>query len=163
MVNGMKKRKWYSLYDKVFGTVNLRMAWYDVEANKGSHGIDGVTIEQFGESLDYNVRVIQEELKAKEYRPQPVRRVFIPKADGSQRPLGIPTIRDRVVQQALRRVLEPIFEAKFLDCSYGFRPNRDCHMAIDKITDHLENGYHWVVDADLRSFSDINLGLRLTV
>jgi len=153
-VNGMKKRKWYSLYDKVFETVNLRMAWYDVEANKGSHGIDGVTIEQFEENMDYHVRVIQEELKTKEYRPQPVRRVFIPKADGSQRPLGIPTIRDRVVQQALRRVLEPIFKEKFLDCSYGFRPNRGCHMAIDKITEHLENGYHWVIDADLKSYFD---------
>ncbi|MEW9674459.1 group II intron reverse transcriptase/maturase [Ammoniphilus sp. 3BR4] len=150
----MKKRKWYSLYDKVYDFGNLLDSWFDVAENKGSHGVDGETIQEFGHYMDGNVRTIQHELQTKTYRPQPVRRVYIPKADGSQRPLGIPAVRDRLVQQSLRRVIEPIFEAKFLDCSYGFRPERDCHMAIDKITEHLENGYQWVVDADLRSYFD---------
>lgn len=148
------KKKWYSLYDKVFDVTNLRLAWYEVAENKGSHGTDGQTIAEFEKNLDYNVRIIQNELKQKIYHPQPVRRVFIPKVDGSKRPLGIPAVRDRLVQQSLRRVIEPIFEARFLECSFGFRPGRDCHMAIDKITEYLEEGYHWVIDADLRAYFD---------
>jgi RNA-directed DNA polymerase len=148
------KKKWYSLYDKVYDVANLGLAWYDVAENKGSHGTDGQTIAEFEKNMDYHVRVIHNELREKTYCPQPVRRVFIPKADGSQRPLGIPCVRDRLVQQSLRRVIEPIFEEKFLDCSYGFRPGRDCHMAIDKVTQHLEEGYQWVIDADLRAYFD---------
>ena len=108
-----KKRKWYSLADKVWNPETLRKAWKKVKANKGKHGVDGVTIEEFEANLEGNLKQLHEELKSKTYRPQPVRRVYIPKADGRQRPLGIPTVRDRVVQQALRMVIEPIFEAKF--------------------------------------------------
>lgn len=151
----MRKSKWYSLIDKVWRKDNLEKAWKQVKANRGAGGVDGVTIKDFKTKLEANLQQLAEELKNKEYQPQPVLRVEIPKGNGGgTRPLGIPTIRDRVVQQTLRNVLEPIFEVKFLDCSYGFRPERSAHMAIDKIKEHLEQGYIWVVDADLKSYFD---------
>jgi RNA-directed DNA polymerase len=149
-----KKRKWYSLADKVWNPETMRKAWERVKVNKGKHGVDGVTIEVFGNELEANLRELHEELKGKTYRPQPVRRVYIPKADGRQRPLGIPTVRDRVVQQAVRIVIEPIFEAKFLPCSYGFRPGRGAHDAIDQVTDTLNQGFQYVVDCDVVGYFD---------
>ena len=149
-----KKRKWYSLADKVWNPETLRKAWEKVRANKGKHGVDGVTIEEFEAGLEANIKQLHEELKGKTYRPQPVRRVYIPKADGRQRPLGIPTVRDRVVQQALRMVIEPIFEAKFLPCSYGFRPGRGAHDAIDQVTKNLQEGFQFVVDCDVVGYFD---------
>lgn len=140
----MSKRKWYSLIDKVNRQDNLESAWKAVKANRGSAGVDGVTIKDFGKNLDQNLLELQDELKEKQYKPQPVRRVEIKKDHGGIRPLGIPAIRDRVVQESARSVLEPIFEAKFLDCSYGFRPGRSAHMAIEQIRTYLEAGYVWV-------------------
>ena len=153
-VNEPKKRKWYSLIDKIWATTNLEEAFREVKRNDGAAGVDGVTVKAFQEQLEDNVRALQQALQAKTYRPKPVRRVYIPKADGTLRPLGIPTVGDRVVQAATKRVLEPIFEAKFLDCSFGFRPGRSAHMALQKIRKDLMEGYLYVIDADLKSYFD---------
>ena len=153
-VNGPKKRKWYSLIDKIWATANLEEAFREVKRNGGAAGVDRVTVKAFEERLEDNVRVLQQALRSKTYQPKPVRRVYIPKADGSQRPLGIPTVRDRVVQAATKRILEPIFEAKFLDCSFGFRPERSAHMALKKIRKDLMDGYLYVIDADIKSYFD---------
>lgn len=150
----MPKRKWYSLNDKVYAEHNLRAAAERVLANKGAAGVDGQTCEAFAANLEAELAKLHEELRSKTYRPQPVKRVYIPKANGGQRPLGIPAVRDRVVQQALRQVIEPIFEPKFLSCSYGFREGRSAHMALDAISEALAEGKVWVVDADLKSYFD---------
>jgi RNA-directed DNA polymerase len=150
----VRKRKWYSLIDKVYRLDNLEDAWKQVRANRGAGGVDGVTISDFGKNLEINLGNLQKELMEKRFSPLPVRRVEIKKDNGGIRPLGIPTVRDRVVQQSARNVLEPIFEAKFLDCSYGFRPHRSAHMAIDRIKTFLEAGYVWVVDADIKGYFD---------
>ena len=114
--------KHYSLIDKVYGTGNLRAAWSSVRSNKGAPGIDGVSVFDFGENLEFNLETIHQELKTGTFKPSPVLRVMIPKADGSKRPLGIPIVRDRVVQQALLNVLQPIFDPGFHPSSYGYRP-----------------------------------------
>jgi RNA-directed DNA polymerase len=152
--NSKKKRKWYSLMDKLWNYQNLELAFYDVKKNRGSHGVDKVTIKEYEIELEHNLRVLQESLRLKTYRAKPVRRVFIPKADGTKRPLGIPTVEDRILQAATKRILEPIFEQKFLDCSFGFRPNRSAHMAIDKIRQDLMDGYNFVIDADIKTYFD---------
>ncbi|WP_338450079.1 group II intron reverse transcriptase/maturase [Niallia oryzisoli] len=149
-----KKRKWYSLIDKIWNYQNLEEAFNDVKKNRGSHGVDKVTIKDYEIKLEHNLRVLQESLRTKTYRAKPVRRVYIPKADGSKRPLGIPTVEDRILQAATKKILEPIFEQKFLDCSYGFRPNRSAHMAIDKIRKDLMEGYMYVIDADIKTYFD---------
>jgi RNA-directed DNA polymerase len=153
-VNKTRKRKWYSLIDKVWAISNLEEAFREVKRNRGAAGVDGITIKDFESDLENNVRVLHEDLRAKTYKPLPVKRVYIPKADGPGRPLGIPTVRDRVVQAATRRVIEPIFEEKFMDCSFGFRPNRSAHMALEKIRKDLMDGYVYVIDADLKSYFD---------
>ncbi|MEB1808395.1 MAG: group II intron reverse transcriptase/maturase [Bacillaceae bacterium] len=140
--------------DKVWAISNLEEAFKEVKKNRGSAGIDGVSIKTFEIELEDNVQILHKELKEKKYTPRPVKRVYIPKPDGSQRPLGIPTVRDRVVQSALRRILEPIYEAEFLDCSFGFRPNRSAHMALEKIRRDLLDGYVYVIDADLQAYFD---------
>ena len=149
-----KKRRWYSLIDKIWSYPNLEHAFYDVKRNRGSHGVDKVTVKEFEIDLEHNLRVLQQSLRDKSYRAKPVRRVFIPKADGTQRPLGIPTVGDRVLQAAVKRKLEPIFEQKFLPCSFGFRPNRSAHMAIQKIRKDLLDGYTYVIDADIKTYFD---------
>lgn len=121
-----RKRKWHSLIDKVYSLPNLLKAWEHVAANKGAPGIDGTTIVRFAESALERLQQLHQDLRAKTYRPQPVRRVYIPKDAGGKRPLGIPTVRDRIVQQALLQVLEPIFEAKFSERSHGFRKEMGC-------------------------------------
>ncbi|RKQ27485.1 group II intron reverse transcriptase/maturase [Oceanobacillus halophilus] len=150
----MKKRIWYSLYDKVYKRTNLISAFEQVKNNKGAPGVDKITIKDYEWMLEDNLEVLQQKLKAKSYRPKPVRRKMIQKENGKQRPLGIPTVEDRVVQAALRNILEPIFEEDFLPCSYGFRPEISAHMALDKVTEHLNAGYHYVIDADLQSYFD---------
>ena len=148
------KYKRYSLKGQLIELGRLHAAWSKVRSNKGAGGIDGVSIEDFEANLEQNLLEIQRLIKENRYEPQPVRRVYIPKSDGGQRPLGIPTIRDRVVQQVLKDVLEPIFEEIFLPCSHGYRPGMNAHQAIGKAEGYLERGYHWVVDADIKGFFD---------
>ena len=148
------KFKKHSLINQVWDEKNLENAWKRVRANKGSAGIDRVTIPVFQQNLPQNLAEIQRLLKEKRYVPEPVKRVLIPKDNGKMRPLGIPTVRDRVVQQALKNVLEPIFEEIFLAQSHGYRPNTGAHEAVRKAEAYLEAGYHWVVDADIKGFFD---------
>jgi RNA-directed DNA polymerase len=149
-----RKRKWYSLYDKVFALQNLWDAWIKVRANGGAAGIDRMSIQRFDDDPVRRLEQLCADLRNKTYRPQPVRRVFIPKAGGGQRPLGIPTVRDRIVQQALLQVLEPIFEVKFSNRSHGFRPERGCQSALDVVDRAVKAKYEWVVDADIEAFFD---------
>lgn len=149
-----KKRKWYSLIDKIWTYSNLEQAFYDVKKNRGAHGVDNITIQEYELDLEHNLRVLQQSLRDKEYHAKPVRRVYIPKADGTKRPLGIPTVGDRVLQAAVKRKVEPIFEQKFLPCSFGFRPGRSAHMAIEKIRQDLLDGYTFVIDADIKTYFD---------
>jgi len=151
----VKKRKWYSLIDKVYNLPNLLESWYEVKANKGASGIDKETIEEFEKNLSRNLKELHRLLRQKRYTPSPVRQILIPKPNSKeQRPLGIPTIRDRVVQQGIKRVIEPIFEAKFKQVSYGYRPKRRAQQAIQKCKEYINAGYKWVVDADITSFFD---------
>jgi len=149
-----RKRKWNSLIDKVYAPRNLQAAWERVKANKGAPGLDGMTIKKFEARLEERLAQLSQDLRAKTYKPQPVKRVFIPKSGGGQRPLGIPTVRDRIVQQALLQVLSPIFEAKFSKRSHGFRPGRGCASALQVVDAAIQHGYTWVVDADIQSFFD---------
>lgn len=148
---GVKGGKWYSLIDKLYPETTLRAAFTQVAANRGAAGVDHVTIERYASELDANLKRLSEELRRGTYRPQSIRRHYIPKP-GSQekRPLGIPTVRDRVVQTALRMVLEPIFERDFAAQSYGFRHGRGCKDALRRVNELLGAGYVFIVDADLR-------------
>ena len=147
--------KWYSLIDKLYPETTLRAAFKSVAANRGSAGVDHVSIEDYAENLDANLARLSEALRTGTYRPQAIRRHYIPKP-GSQekRPLGIPTIQDRVVQTALRMVTEPVFEKDFAAQSYGFRPNPGCKDALRRVDELLKAGYHHVVDADLKAYFD---------
>src|SRR5436190_9016400 len=152
---GVQGGKWFRLMDKVYAAANLAAAYREVAANGGAAGVDHVTIAAFGRNLEQQVQRLAQALRAGTYRPQAVRRVWIPKPGrGGKRPLGIPTVRDRVVQAALRHVLEPIFERGFAEQSYGFRPKRGCKEALGRVDQLLKAGYTWVVDADLKSYFD---------
>jgi RNA-directed DNA polymerase len=152
---GVKGGKWFSLIDKIYSKHNLRAAFERVRKNRGGAGVDHVTIDRFEERLEENLERTSEELRDGTYRPQAIKRVMIPKPGKSEkRPLGIPTVRDRVVQTAIRNVLEPIFEKEFEERSYGFRPKRGCHDALNRVETLLKKGYIYVVDADIKSFFD---------
>lgn len=152
--NGVKGDVWFSLIDKVHKRSNLWSAWCDTARNKGAAGVDQITIEQYEREVEANLEHLAQELKLGTYQPKPIRRTYIPKADGSQRPLGIPTVCDRIAQGALRHVIEPIFEKQFASHSYGFRPGRGCRDALRRVQELLDEGYQYVVDADLKSYFD---------
>ena len=145
------------LLEKVLDAGNIADAIEVVIKNKGASGIDKVTTEQFKEDF-YNGKIdfekIKEQIRNRKYKPSPVRRVYIPKDNGDKRALGIPTVLDRVIQQAIAQVLTPIYEEQFSETSYGFRPNRSCEMAVVKLLEYFNDGYTWVVDIDLQKFFD---------
>jgi RNA-directed DNA polymerase len=152
---GVKGGKWYSLIDKVQSETTLKAAFAEVAANKGAAGVDRVSVEHFARDKDANLRRLSEELRRGSYRPQQIRRHYIPKPGSTEmRPLGIPTVRDRVVQTALRMAIEPIFERDFATHSYGFRPHRGCKDALRRVDELLEVGHVFIVDADLKSYFD---------
>ena len=143
-----------TLLNELLSDDNLKIAKQRVKKNKGASGIDGMEVKELDEYLSKHLDEIKEQIRNKKYSPKPVKRVEIPKPDGGVRNLGVPTVVDRFVQQAIAQVLTPIYEPKFSESSYGFRPNRCCEMAILKALEFMNDGYQWVVDIDLEKFFD---------
>ena len=137
------------MLEKILSDENIKTACKRVYANKGAGGIDGVTVDELEEHLKENWQSIKQQIRERNYKPQPVLRVEIPKPNGGVRKLGIPTVVDRVIEQAITQVLTPIFEPIFSDNSYGFRPHRSCEQAIVKLLEYFNDGYVWIVNIDL--------------
>ena len=154
LVNGVKGGRWFSLIDKISAPKTLALAWEKVRANKGAAGVDGQSIERFASRASEYLAELSEDLRTGAYRPQAIKRVDIPKGDGSTRPLGIPTVKDRIAQTAVKLVIEPVFEVMFLDTSYGFRPGRGAKDGLREVDRLLGEGYAFVVDADLKGYFD---------
>lgn len=154
LISGVKGGKWFSLWDKVWRSSTLERAWELVSKNKGAGGVDGVTIERFKGMKDECLKELSDALKNGSYKPEAVRRVYIPKGDGTRRPLGIPCVKDRVVQAAVKMTLEPIFEKEFLPMSFGFRPGIGAKDALREVDNLLKEGAVWVVDADVQKYFD---------
>ena len=149
----MTQRKWYSLADKIWSPSNLALAAGAVLANHGAAGVDHQSCEQFAEHLEEELEQLGDAMRRHRYHPLPVRRVYIPKPGTTkQRPLGVPAVRDRVAEEAIRRLVEPLWEPTFSSDSYGFRPRRNAQEAVTRIYQHLTDGYHWVVDADIQNY-----------
>lgn len=142
------------LMEMILSEQNLKNAIRAVKKNKGAPGIDDITVKELDEYFNLHGAEIRAQIMAKEYKPLPVRRVYIPKANGKKRPLGIPTVVDRVIQQAVAQILTKGYEPRFSEYSYGFRPKRDCHMAIDQVLKYLNDGYEWVIDLDIEKYFD---------
>lgn len=151
---GVKGGQWFSLIDKVYRPETLAAAWRKVAANAGAAGVDGQSVERFAARAQGYLVELEHTLKTAGYQPRPIKRVEIPKGPGKTRPLGIPAVKDRIVQTAVKLVIEPIFEREFLDTSYGFRPGRSCHDALREVDRLVNTGYTHVVDADLVSYFD---------
>jgi len=152
---GVKGDKWYTLIDKVWRRPVLEAAWARVRQNGGSAGVDRQSIKQFGCRSAEELTRLSEQIRTDRYEPQPTRRVWIPKPGSSEkRPLGIPTVKDRIAETALRMTIEPIFEKKFAECSYGFRPKRGAKDALRKVQAYLDAGHTWVVDVDIQRYFD---------
>jgi RNA-directed DNA polymerase len=152
--NGVKGGKWFSLIDKVYRPSTLYAAWQQVKANQGAAGIDQQSVQRFAAHEQEYLSELAQQLEQGAYQAQAVRRVDIPKPGGKTRPLGIPTVKDRIVQTAVKRVIEPIFENEFLASSYGFRPGKSCKDALRQVDAYLKAGYTHVVDADLKGYFD---------
>jgi RNA-directed DNA polymerase len=152
--NGVKGGKWFSLIDKVYRNGTIEAAWLKVRANKGAAGVDKVTINTFEVNKVKYLEELRSELEKGTYLPKAVKRVYISKGQGKMRPLGIPAVKDRIAQQAVKMVIEPIFEKEFLDISFGFRPKKGAEMALEEVERLIKEGYTWVVDADLQAYFD---------
>ena len=152
------------LLDKILNQENLNKAYKKVVSNKGVAGVDGVTVEEVAEYIKEHKEEIISKIKERKYKPQPVKRVQIPKENGKMRNLGIPTVIDRIIQQAMVQVLSPIFEEQFNDNSFGFRPGRSCEQAVLKALEYLNDGYDWIVDIDIEKFFDtVNQDRLITI
>jgi RNA-directed DNA polymerase len=155
LVRGLKGNQWFSLIDKVYADRTLELAWEKVESNAGGSGVDHITTARFAKDCPRGLLDLKEQLRTASYQPLPVKRVWIPKpGTNEKRPLGIPAVRDRIVQTALRMVIEPIFEHRFAEHSYGFRPGRGCKDALRRVQTLLDEGCTWIVDADLKAYFD---------
>ena len=152
------------LLEQILTKENLNKAYKKVYQNKGASGIDGITVEEVSEYLKENKDRILNQIRHRRYKPQPVRRVQIPKENGKKRNLGIPTVVDRIIQQAIVQVISRIFEEQFNDNSYGFRPNRSCEQAVVRVLEYLNDGNDWIVDIDLEKFFDtVNQDKLITI
>lgn len=155
LARGLEGNKWFSLIDKVWSERTLGLAWEKVESNAGACGVDGITIERFAKDSPRRLLAVKEQLQQGTYQPKPVKRVWIPKPGSTERrPLGVPTVTDRVVQAALKMVIEPIFESRFAEGSYGFRPGRGCKDALREVERLLHAGFTHVVDVDIKGYFD---------
>ena len=152
------------LLEKILARENLNKAYKKVYQNKGVAGVDGITVEEIAEYIKENKDRITNKIRKRQYKPQPVKRVQIPKENGQKRNLGIPTVMDRIIQQGIVQILTPIYEEQFHDNSYGFRPERSCEQAVIKVLEYLNDGYDWIVDIDLEKFFDtVNQDKLITI